>query len=172
MLYFDARLSDHVPTLEVRVADVCQSDEQAAVIAGLLRALVETAVRDWQAGHLVMSVPAAVLRTWMWQASSSGVDADLIDPLTGTPAAAAVVVGRLLDTVRAVLDEYEETGRVEEILAEILSAGSGARPQREVHQTTSDVAAIVRRALEATHASSREGAALRSAVAARGLRAL
>ena len=46
MLYFDARLSRTHPTLEVRVADVCREPDDAVLIAGLTRALVETAVRD------------------------------------------------------------------------------------------------------------------------------
>ncbi|MDQ4102747.1 MAG: glutamate--cysteine ligase, partial [Actinomycetota bacterium] len=50
MIYFDARLSRNFPTVEVRVADVCLHAEHAAVIAALVRALVETAARAWGAG--------------------------------------------------------------------------------------------------------------------------
>jgi carboxylate-amine ligase len=46
MLYFDARLSASWPTVEVRVADVCLRAEDAVTLAGLTRALVETAARD------------------------------------------------------------------------------------------------------------------------------
>ncbi|RLV51389.1 carboxylate--amine ligase, partial [Aeromicrobium phragmitis] len=46
MLYYDARLSEHQPTLEVRIADVCLNPADAAVIATLTRALVEMAVRE------------------------------------------------------------------------------------------------------------------------------
>ena len=45
MLYYDARLCGHHPTLEVRIADVCLDPEHAAVLAALARALVETAAR-------------------------------------------------------------------------------------------------------------------------------
>ena len=50
MIYFDARLSRQHPTLEVRVADVCREPDDALLLAALTRALVETAVRQWQAG--------------------------------------------------------------------------------------------------------------------------
>jgi carboxylate-amine ligase len=50
MVYFDARLSQHYPTLEVRIADVCLRHEDAVLIAALVRALVETEARAWQQG--------------------------------------------------------------------------------------------------------------------------
>jgi carboxylate-amine ligase len=50
MVYFDARLTQHSPTIEVRIADVCQHADDAVLIATLIRGLVETEARDWQAG--------------------------------------------------------------------------------------------------------------------------
>ena len=50
MVYFDARLSEHYPTLEVRIADVCLHADDAVLIAALCRALVETEARRWRAG--------------------------------------------------------------------------------------------------------------------------
>src|SRR5690625_7696447 len=75
MLYFDARLSEHQPTLEVRVADVCLKAEHAVVIAALARALVETSVRkgDQQAPR----VSSNFLRQWTWQACLSGEESEL-----------------------------------------------------------------------------------------------
>ena len=46
MIYFDARLSHKYPTVEIRVADVCLHAEDSVVVAGLARALVETAARE------------------------------------------------------------------------------------------------------------------------------
>ena|GEM_PF-3408738 len=51
MVYADARLSTHAPTVEVRVADVCLAPEDAAVPGVLVRALVETAAADRDAGR-------------------------------------------------------------------------------------------------------------------------
>ena len=51
MVYFDARLSRHYPTIEVRIADVCQHADDAVLIAALVRGLVETEARNWQAGR-------------------------------------------------------------------------------------------------------------------------
>ena len=43
MVYFDARLSHRYPTVEIRVADVCGDVDDTMVVAGVCRALVETA---------------------------------------------------------------------------------------------------------------------------------
>ena len=40
MLYFDARLAENYPTVELRVADVCLEVEDAVLVAVLARALV------------------------------------------------------------------------------------------------------------------------------------
>ncbi len=45
MIYFDARLSERYPTLEIRVADVCLRAEDTVLIGALARALVETSAR-------------------------------------------------------------------------------------------------------------------------------
>lgn len=151
MLYFDARLCDHQPTLEVRVADVCLEAEHAAVIATIIRAMVETAARDWRAGRPAPDTATSVLRAWSWQASCHGVEAHLIDPVTSTPVPAADAVAGLLESIRSVLVEYGEDAVVESVVAEVLHGRSGARRQREVFATRRDLRDVVAMALEATH---------------------
>ena len=46
MLYFDARLSSHYPTVEIRVPDVCTDIADALLIAALARGLVDTPRRS------------------------------------------------------------------------------------------------------------------------------
>ena len=57
MIYFDARLSHKYPTVEIRVADVCLHAEDSVLIAGLARALVETAAREAADGRPPPAVP-------------------------------------------------------------------------------------------------------------------
>jgi carboxylate-amine ligase len=151
MLHFDARLCEHHPTVEVRIADVCLNAAHAAVIAALVRALVETAARAWAAGDPAPDVPASLLRIWSWQASRCGVEERLIDPATGTPAPAGDVIARLLDAVRPVLAKYEEEEAVEAVLADILRHGTGARYQRAAYAVRHEVRDVVAAALEVTH---------------------
>ena len=46
-LYWDARPSSHVKTLEFRVADVCMTIDEAVLIAGLTRALARACHDEW-----------------------------------------------------------------------------------------------------------------------------
>lgn len=151
MLYFDARLSEHHPTVEIRVADVCLDAAHAAVIATLARALVETVARAWRDGSPPMPVPATLLRTWTWQASRHGVAGELIDPATGCPAPAGDVMIRLLNVVGPVLAEYGEQSAVDAGVARILRDGTGAQLQREVYAERHSLGDVMTAALTATH---------------------
>ncbi len=133
MLYFDARLSAHFPTVEVRVADICMDPTHAAALAALVRALVETASRQWRNGQPPQPVTTAELRAWTWRASRFGTDGLLISPATGSPAPAGRVAAEMLAVLRPVLDEYEEAEAVESVVTAILDDGSGTRQQREAY---------------------------------------
>jgi carboxylate-amine ligase len=148
MLYFDARLSSHAPTMEVRVADVCLDPAHAAAIAAVVRALVETVSRQWRAGSVPDEASVCQLRTWMWQASRYGVAGLLISPSTGAPAPAGDVVGQLLELVRPALEEAGEDGEVETVVAGILAGGTGARRQREAFARRHQLADVVDAAIE------------------------
>jgi carboxylate-amine ligase len=150
MVYFDARLSDRWPTVEVRTADVALRVEDAVTLAGVVRGLVETAARDAQAGNPPPAVPAAVLRVAAWRAGRSGLAGDLVHPLTGRPAPAADVVGALLDHVREALADAGDDRRVTEGLSALLRRGTGADLQRRVHEESGDLAAVVRAAVAVT----------------------
>ncbi|HEY4557536.1 MAG TPA: glutamate--cysteine ligase [Enteractinococcus sp.] len=149
MLYFDARLCDHQPTLEVRVADICLKAEHAAVIAALARALVETAIR--KSGEEAPRVPATLLRTWSWQASRYGVEAELINPLTGKPVVAADAIAQLLDELAPVLDEYNEEETIRTVVSDILQGGSGTRIQRQAYEHDHKVRDVISAVVDATH---------------------
>lgn len=150
MVYFDARLSANWPTVEVRVADVCLRAEDAVTLAGLVRALVETAARDARAGRPVPAVRSEILRLAAWRAGRSGLTGDLVHPLTGRPAPAADVLGVLLDTARPALRDAGDEQRVEDGVREALRRGTGAELQRAVHRRTGDLAAVVREAVALT----------------------
>jgi carboxylate-amine ligase len=132
MLYFDARLSRNHPTVEVRVADVCLRAEDAALIALLVRALVESAGREWRDGVDPAPVPTVLLRMAAWQASSSGLSGELLDFGTFRPARAADVVRSLVDYLAPVLDEQGELAIVRQGVEDIIARGTGAAEQRRV----------------------------------------
>jgi Glutamate-cysteine ligase family 2(GCS2) len=63
MIYFDARLSRHYPTVEIRVADVCVDLEDTLLVAALCRALVDTAAAEAARGDPVPQMPTSLLRS-------------------------------------------------------------------------------------------------------------
>jgi carboxylate-amine ligase len=158
MIYFDARLSRNHPTVEVRVADVCLRAEDAALIAVLVRALVESACREWREGVEPAPVPTVLLRMAAWQASNFGLRGDLLDFGSFRPAPAADVVRSLVDYLEPLLAETGELDLVRQGVAEIFARGTGAAEQRSTRQVVLDKAdpddgglgAVVAHAVRAT----------------------
>ena len=150
MVYFDARLSQRYPTLEIRIADVCLRADDAVLIAALARALVETEARRWRQGTAPLHRRGELLRLAAWRASRSGLSDVLLSPLTGLPGQAADIVDTLLGHVSGALAEAGDTAPVRELLAALLARGNGAAFQRNAYQQTQDLPQVVQSAAVAT----------------------
>ncbi|WP_083983259.1 carboxylate-amine ligase [Actinomadura hibisca] len=150
MVYFDARLSRHYPTVEVRVADVCLNADDTVLMAVLIRALVGTAAREWRAGDPPDAVRTDLLRLAMWRASRSGVREDLVDPVTRQPAPARAVVQVLMEHLAPELERSGDLETANRLLEGLLERGNGAMRQRAVYERTGDVREVVADAVRAT----------------------
>jgi carboxylate-amine ligase len=150
MVYFDARLSERYPTLEIRIADVCLRAEDAVLIAALARALVETEARSWRAGKPVQQTRTELLRLAAWRASRSGLDDALLHPGTGKPEAATVVVGMLLDHCREALADAGDADAVAGLLAALLARGNGASFQRAAYRRSGHLPDVISSAVAVT----------------------
>ena len=82
MVYWDVRLSAHLPTVEIRISDVPATIEETALLASLVRALVITAVADIDRGRLAVPIDQARLR-WGCRAAAR-------DGLSGPPFCSAL----------------------------------------------------------------------------------
>jgi carboxylate-amine ligase len=149
---FDARLSARHPTVEIRVSDVCLEAGDAALIAALVRALVETAANEWKAGQPADTVPATILRQGAWRASRFGLNGDLLHPVTHRPEPARQVLGALHAHVRHALDQTQDAVYVEESLQRIFEHGTGAARQRQAYERSGSLADVVAQATALTHA--------------------
>ncbi len=130
MIYFDARLSERYPTLEIRVADVCLRAEDTVLVAALSRALVETAAREAAEGLPTPNVRPELLRGAGWRAGRAGLRGPLVHPRSFTQVPAAEAVGALIEHVRPVLAEAGEDDLVAAAWQRLLARGSGAEEQR------------------------------------------
>ncbi|MEW1963165.1 glutamate--cysteine ligase [Microbacterium sp. NPDC077644] len=143
MIYFDARLSHHYPTVEVRVADVCADAADTVLIAALSRGLVDTAAREWRAGVDPLPLSVAMLRLITWQAGRFGIEGELVDPRTVTPHPARDVVAALVEHVREALRENGDEEFVDAQVEEIFARGNGAMRQRATLEKTGQLSDVV-----------------------------
>jgi carboxylate-amine ligase len=142
MVYFDARLSEHYPTLEIRVADVCLYADDAVLLAALARALVETEARSWRDRRPAPNQRVELLRLAAWRASRSGLDEVLLDPVTSLPQPAVNVANTLLGHVHDALSDAGDADTVAELLAAVLERGNGAAFQRSAYRETRDLRSV------------------------------
>ena len=143
MVYFNARLSERYPTIEVRIADVCLRTDDAVLIAALVRALVETEAQSWRDRRRVRRPRTELLRLAAWRASRSGLDAALLNPVTGLPKQARAVVLMLLDHCRGALAEAGEADTVTELVTGLLARGNGAAFQRVAYRRSGRLSEVI-----------------------------
>ncbi len=148
MLYFDARLSESFPTVEVRVADVCLDVEDAVLIAVLTRALADSfAAKDAEPWR------SDLLRVAGWRAARYGIGGDLVHPVLTRLTPPREVFAGLLGQVGEYLEERGERDLVEERFERLLSRGNGAVRQRRKLEETQDLRAVVDDLADATEST-------------------
>ncbi|MFB7254438.1 glutamate--cysteine ligase [Streptomyces nojiriensis] len=158
MIWFDARLSASYPTVEVRVADVCLDASTPVLLAALVRALVETAAREWRAGDPPARVSTGLLRLASWQAGRSGLDGPLLHPGTLRETAPEAAVDALYRHVGDALADSGDEELVRAGIAGLLEHGNGARVQRRLLRSEGDLASVVRHCARRTTAGAGPGA--------------
>ncbi|MBB1246172.1 glutamate--cysteine ligase [Streptomyces durbertensis] len=128
-LYWQARLSSRYPTIEVRCLDVQLHADDAVMLAGLVRALVDTAQAEVTAGTPAPRTAPELLLASMWHAARHGLGGTLIDP-EGRSRKAGDVLHELIRHVTPALDAAGDTRQVTGLLHRLLREGNGADLQR------------------------------------------
>ncbi|MGK5627890.1 carboxylate-amine ligase [Streptomyces sp. URMC 123] len=142
-LYWDIRPSHHQPTLELRVADATATADDTALIAGLVRAMVATALRAIEAGEPPPRPSPEMLRAACWRAARDGLAGEGIDPVTGRLSPAAAQVDRLLARLRPALRRHGDLDRVSAGWSRLRAGGNGADRQRAAHRRRGRLADVV-----------------------------
>ena len=149
-IYWDARPSSHVETLEFRIADVCQTVNEAVMIAGLVRALARACHDQWSRGEPVEPVRPELLRVAAWRASRFGLAGELIDVRARRSIPAPVLVEAMLKFLRPWLEEGGEWDEIEALVRETEAHGTGASRQREALSRGGRMEDMVNRIVEET----------------------
>ena len=130
MIYFDVRPSAHLPTLELRICDSCPRLDDVVLLAGLFRALVISAAAAEYEGQPLVPVRPELLQAATWRAARAGLEGDLVDPVTASPAPAGRLLEQLLTDLRPALESTGDWELVCELTRSALARGSSAARQR------------------------------------------
>jgi glutamate---cysteine ligase / carboxylate-amine ligase len=133
MIYFDVRPSAHLPTLELRICDACPSLQDVVLLAGLFRALVSRESDAELEGRPPLSVRQELLEAETWRAARSGLEGDLVDPVTTTPMPAGQLIRQLLGGLRSALEARDDWEQVTGLAEAALARGSSAARQRAAY---------------------------------------
>ncbi|MEW2412794.1 glutamate--cysteine ligase [Streptomyces sp. NPDC046866] len=128
-LYWQVRLSDRYPTLEVRCLDVQLEADDAVLLAGIVRALVTTAIAEEQAGAAPVGCPPELLQAAVWHAARHGLGSTLMDP-QGRRRSAGDVLCMLVQHITPALEDSGDLREVSALLHRLLQQGTPADRQR------------------------------------------
>ncbi|MGW0389992.1 carboxylate-amine ligase [Streptomyces sp. NPDC003042] len=144
MLYWYARPSEHVPTLEVRVADVNADLDTVVLTAALVRGLAGVLLAEVDAGVPPPDPPTGRLEAAHTLAAAYGITGPGIDPSSGRREPhAALLVDRMLERAAPGLAAAGDLRTVETLWDRLRRQGNGASRQRAVHARTGSLAAVV-----------------------------
>lgn len=143
VVMWTARLSSHLPTVEVRVADAQLEVGESVLVAALCRALVESITEpvDDRAASAVLPDDSAaagpeLLNAALLHAAHRGLSTTVLDPVLGELRPAAEVVEHALELLAPALERSGDAEFVRLGLDRLLDHGTGAARQRAVFATS------------------------------------
>ncbi|GAA3382506.1 hypothetical protein GCM10017750_49050 [Streptomyces racemochromogenes] len=128
-LYWQARLSDRYPTIEVRCCDVQLEADDAVMLAGVVRGLAATALAEEEAGTALAPCPPEILQAATWHAARHGMSGTLMDP-EGRLRSSGDVLCALLRHIGPALEENGDFREVSSLVHRLLRNGTSADRQR------------------------------------------
>ncbi|WP_228992736.1 glutamate--cysteine ligase [Streptomyces sp. DH8] len=149
-LYWDVRPSHHLPTIEVRVADVSLTPEDTVLLAAVIRALVATVLKTIRAGEAAPRPAPEILRAASWRAARDGIAGHALDPLTRQLVPATAQVERMLRALSPALEQHGDLDLVRTQWKRLRTQGSGADRQRAAYRYRSKLPDVVDRVIAAT----------------------
>ncbi|MCT9094083.1 glutamate--cysteine ligase [Streptomyces sp. ASQP_92] len=142
-LYWDIRPSHHVPTLEFRMADATATPGETVLLAGLIRAMTQTALQAITAREPAFQPRPEMLRAACWRAARDGLTGEGIDLHTGRLSPAIDQVEQLLAVLQPALHDHGDTDLIHTLWTGQRTHGNGADRQRAAHRKRGTVTDIV-----------------------------
>ena len=142
-IYWDIRLSERYPTIEVRIADVCLTIDEAVMTTGLTRALIRSCHEKVLQSQQPEPIRMELLRMAHWRAARYGLEGDLLDVHTREAVHASVLIERFLAFLRPSLEESGDWQEVSALVQKTLREGNGAMRQRRIYRQRQDLRDVV-----------------------------
>ncbi|MEV0687272.1 glutamate--cysteine ligase [Nocardia sp. NPDC050378] len=150
MVYWDIRLSESFPTVEVRVSDVPATAEESALLAALIRGIVSTGLDAIARDEPATAVPSEVLRAAYWNAAHSGFFGDGLDPIEGRVLPHRELLAELIERIGPALREAGDLEFVTGAVAALTERGNGAFRQMRALRSRHEIADVVTESAKAT----------------------
>ncbi|MCJ1676474.1 YbdK family carboxylate-amine ligase [Streptomyces sp. APSN-46.1] len=134
MIYWYARPSEHVPTLEIRVADVNAELDVVVLLAALARGLASALLVDVADGRPPPAVTDSALREAHRRSAVHGLEGDGLDPVSGLSVSPWRRIDDLLALAAPGLEAAGDMHLAETLLGRLRTRGTGAVRQRAAHE--------------------------------------
>jgi carboxylate-amine ligase len=169
-VYFLARLSPRYPTVEVRIADTCLEVDDTVLLAGLVRALVTTAMDEAAHGGPVRPASAPRIQAATLAAARHGLAGPGLDPWSGAAVAQRTLLDRLLVHVGPALARSGDDQEIAALVARLDQHGTGAARQRGMRARAASAGELATALTRATLAGAAHPVGPRMTVARRAYR--
>ncbi|MFD4372890.1 glutamate--cysteine ligase [Streptomyces sp. NPDC058486] len=143
MIYWYARPSEHVPTLEIRVCDVNADLDVVVLLTALVRGLAGALLPEIAEGRPPRPVSDPRLRAAHRMAARQGLAGDGLDCVRGESVPAWTLVELLLARAAPGLAAAGDLVLTEELLDRVRTSGGGAARQRAAYERRGHVSDVV-----------------------------
>lgn len=135
LLTWSARLSEHFPTVEVRIADAQLEARDSVAFAALVRALVDRCLSD-ALEHPRPVLSPVIVNGAIWMAARDGLTATLVDPLTARARPAFTLIEELVGSVELELERFGDLELVHRYVDRLRRDGDPAHRQLARYRST------------------------------------
>lgn len=149
-IYWDIRLSERFNTVEFRVSDCCPTLDEVVMIVGLIRAVVQTCYEQARRDDPIPPVRPELLRAAHWRAARYGISDDLIDVEAQQAIPAAILIEKMLASLRPALEAEDDWDEVAALVHATLRHGNGAMRQRAAYERNERMEDVVAFLVEET----------------------
>lgn len=142
-IYWDIRIPEKLPTIEIRTTDVCMTVDEAVMLAGLVRALVQQCYESARADEPYSRARPELVQAAHWRAARYGLEGDLVDARDAISRPAPELIRTMLDFARPALEQNGDWDEIRELGQHTLQRGNGATRQRQRFAEAGDLADVV-----------------------------